>query len=205
MPISFSCGQCGKDYMVSDALAGKRAVCKACDFRMTVPGGPAAAPAAPPRPAAAPPRPAPARPASSPKGDVPVARVVSRPASAPQAKARPDDVPVARVVSRQAELADDIYGLNEAPAALPRMTPRSAAAEDATTAEAPAKKKKKKGFFSSGKKKSSAKWFPVRRRRHRRYPAHRHPRDGGREPIRSLRAARQVRRPGVPSPVARPG
>jgi hypothetical protein len=38
MPISFSCGQCGKDYVVSDGLGGKRAVCKACGNRMTIPG-----------------------------------------------------------------------------------------------------------------------------------------------------------------------
>jgi hypothetical protein len=158
MPISFSCVQCGKGYLVGDALAGKKAVCKACNYRMTIPGGSAAAPpASSPRPAAgpssAPPRPESARPASAPKGDVPVARTVARPASAP--KAKPADVPVARVVSKPAEPAHDIYGLDEAPAPLPRLTPRSATAEDATTAEAPAKKKKKKGFFSSGKKKSS--------------------------------------------------
>ncbi len=47
MPISFSCGQCGKDYAVSDGLAGKRATCKACGFKMTVPGGPPAAAAIP--------------------------------------------------------------------------------------------------------------------------------------------------------------
>jgi hypothetical protein len=38
MSISFSCGQCGKDYVVSDNLAGKSAICKACGARMTVPG-----------------------------------------------------------------------------------------------------------------------------------------------------------------------
>ena len=43
MPISFACGQCGKDYLVSDGLAGKRAKCKACNHRMTIPGTPAAA------------------------------------------------------------------------------------------------------------------------------------------------------------------
>ncbi len=47
MPISFSCGQCGKDYAVSDGLAGKRATCKACGNKMTVPGGPPAAAAIP--------------------------------------------------------------------------------------------------------------------------------------------------------------
>jgi DNA-directed RNA polymerase subunit RPC12/RpoP len=52
MPISFSCGQCGKDYLVSDGLAGKKAVCKACNHRMTVPGEPATArPTAVARPA----------------------------------------------------------------------------------------------------------------------------------------------------------
>ncbi|HEY2156321.1 MAG TPA: hypothetical protein VGH33_11875 [Isosphaeraceae bacterium] len=43
MAISFSCNQCGNDYVVSDGLAGKSAICKACGARMTVPGG--AAPA----------------------------------------------------------------------------------------------------------------------------------------------------------------
>ena len=42
MPISFTCGQCGKDYVVSDGLAGKRAKCKACNHPMTIPGKPAA-------------------------------------------------------------------------------------------------------------------------------------------------------------------
>jgi hypothetical protein len=122
MPISFSCGQCGKDYLVSDGLAGKRATCKACNFRMTVPGGQPAAP-------------------------MPVA--VARPASYPE--------PVARAVPRRAEpVVEDRYGLDEAPAPLPRLTPRTAPA-DPTVAEAPvAKKKKKRGFFSSSKKKSSS-------------------------------------------------
>lgn len=141
MPISFSCSQCGKGYLVSDGLAGKKAVCKACNNRMTIPGGPA--------PAAAP-----SRPANVPAA-APAARQVSVRPSSPRAVA----VPVARTIARPAEPADDIYGINEAPAPLPRMTPRSAVAEDATTAEAPVKKKKKKGFFSSGKKKSSAKSF----------------------------------------------
>ncbi|HEY2156320.1 MAG TPA: hypothetical protein VGH33_11870 [Isosphaeraceae bacterium] len=66
MPISFSCGQCGKDYLVSDGLAGKRAMCKACNFRMTVPGEPATVEA---RPTAV------ARPASY---NEPVARAVPR-------------------------------------------------------------------------------------------------------------------------------
>lgn len=38
MSISFQCSQCGKDYVVSDGLAGKSAICKACGARMTVPG-----------------------------------------------------------------------------------------------------------------------------------------------------------------------
>lgn len=38
MAISFACSQCGKDYVVSDGLAGKSAICKACGARMTVPG-----------------------------------------------------------------------------------------------------------------------------------------------------------------------
>jgi hypothetical protein len=40
MAISFSCSQCGNDYVVSDGLAGKSAICKACGARMTVPGEP---------------------------------------------------------------------------------------------------------------------------------------------------------------------
>jgi hypothetical protein len=40
MAISFKCSQCGNDYAVSDGLAGKSAICKACGARMTVPGGP---------------------------------------------------------------------------------------------------------------------------------------------------------------------
>jgi hypothetical protein len=39
MAIAFSCNQCGNDYVVSDGLAGKSAICKACGARMTVPGG----------------------------------------------------------------------------------------------------------------------------------------------------------------------
>jgi hypothetical protein len=39
MAIAFSCSQCGNDYVVSDGLAGKSAICKACGARMTVPGG----------------------------------------------------------------------------------------------------------------------------------------------------------------------
>jgi hypothetical protein len=77
MAISFSCGQCGNDYVVSDGLAGKSAICKACGARMTVPGSggpagteaptevapsedatPAAPPAAPVTRPNAPPRPA---------------------------------------------------------------------------------------------------------------------------------------------------
>ena len=42
MSISFSCSQCGNDYVVSDGLAGKSAICKACGARMTVPGSAAA-------------------------------------------------------------------------------------------------------------------------------------------------------------------
>ncbi len=65
MPISFTCGQCGKDYIVSDGLAGKRAMCKACGNRMQIPGdsavdavavsAPVARSSSPSRPAAAPP------------------------------------------------------------------------------------------------------------------------------------------------------
>ncbi len=40
MSISFKCSQCGKDYVVSDGLAGKSAICKGCGARMTVPGEP---------------------------------------------------------------------------------------------------------------------------------------------------------------------
>jgi hypothetical protein len=66
--------------------------------------------------------------------------------------------PVARTVPRRPEPeppAEDVYGLDEAPTAvpLPPTMPRSAGAEPA---EPPAKKKRKKsGFFSSGNKKSS--------------------------------------------------
>ena len=38
MPISFQCGQCNKPYVVSDGLAGKKAMCKQCGNRMTIPG-----------------------------------------------------------------------------------------------------------------------------------------------------------------------
>ncbi len=116
MPISFSCGQCGKGYLVSDGLAGKKAVCKACNHRMTIPGAPD-----------------PARPAAA-----------------------PEPVPLARAVARKAKPAvEDLYGLDDAPAPLPPMMPRTAYTE-ATVAEAPVKKKKKKGgFFSGGKKKAS--------------------------------------------------
>jgi hypothetical protein len=72
MPISFSCGQCGKDYVVSDALSGKRAVCKACGNRMTIPGEAvtATAPvsATAPQAARSSPQPAPAH--EPPVGDV---------------------------------------------------------------------------------------------------------------------------------------
>jgi dienelactone hydrolase len=39
MPIEFTC-ECGKAYRVGEALAGKRARCKACGREMTVPAGP---------------------------------------------------------------------------------------------------------------------------------------------------------------------
>ncbi len=143
MSIPFKCSQCGKDYLVSDALAGKRAVCKACNNRMTIPGG--AAPAPSPAPMAQ------ARPVSAPS---------ARPAAARSAPARPatanaSTIPTAKVISRGPEPAHDIYGLDEAPAPLPPMMPRTPGA-DPTVAEAPAKKKKKKGFFSGGKKKASS-------------------------------------------------
>lgn len=47
MAISFACSRCGSDYIVSDGLAGKTAICKACGARMTVPGGDPAEAAAP--------------------------------------------------------------------------------------------------------------------------------------------------------------
>jgi hypothetical protein len=148
MPISFACGQCGKSYSVSDGLAGKRAVCKACNNRMVIPGEPADTPATAP---AAAPRPAPsARPASM--------TTSARPASAGPRGAAPAAraVPVARVVERTpSPPAEDLYGLDEAPAPLPPLMPRSAMNGTAAVDEAPARKKKKKGFFSKGKKKSS--------------------------------------------------
>jgi hypothetical protein len=140
MPISFSCSQCGKDYLVSDGLAGKKAVCKACNNRMMIPGTAASSPAT--------------QRTGSPRaanGPAPAARPVSsRGPAAPTAR----PVPVARVP----EPAEDIYGLDEAPAPLPPMMPRSAGVAEATASEPPVKKKKKKGFFSSGKK-ASAKSF----------------------------------------------
>ena len=56
MPISFECDQCGKAYVVSDGLAGKKAQCKQCGNRMTIPAGsaqprtPSAVPVSRPRP-----------------------------------------------------------------------------------------------------------------------------------------------------------
>src|SRR5277367_2980723 len=72
MPISFSCGQCGKDYVVSDALSGKRAVCKACGNRMTIPGEAvtATAPVSATAPQAARSSPEPAPAYEPPAGDV---------------------------------------------------------------------------------------------------------------------------------------
>jgi hypothetical protein len=137
MPISFQCGQCNKPYVVSDGLAGKKAMCKQCGNRMTIPGDAVTSSessAVQARPAA-PPRPAPPRPASG----VPVSRPKPVPTNEPA--------------------FDDIYGLNEAPSALPVM-PRigGSGGDSESDDDAPVKKKKKKkGFFSSsGAKKASA-------------------------------------------------
>jgi hypothetical protein len=123
MPISFSCVQCNKDYVVSDALAGKRAVCKACGNRMTIPGdGVAVATVAAP---AQPARPRPAAPA-------PRSAQVYEPA------------------------AEDLYGFDEAPSALPPLAPRVGSGAQGVEDEGPLKKKKKRGFFSGGSKKKSS-------------------------------------------------
>jgi hypothetical protein len=130
MPISFSCGQCGKDYVVSDGLAGKRAVCKACGNRMTIPGEAVTSAA-----------PAPETQATRP-------RTATAPSSRPSPAYQPP--------------AEDVYGFDEAPSALPPLMPRtsSPAAEEAADSAAP-KKKKKKGFFSSSGKKSSGSSFQL--------------------------------------------
>lgn len=39
MPIPFVCPNCGRDYRVADAHAGKRFDCKSCGHKVTVPGG----------------------------------------------------------------------------------------------------------------------------------------------------------------------
>jgi hypothetical protein len=158
MPIGFSCGQCGKDYLVSDGLAGKRAVCKACGNRMVIPEGrvePAAGPSyvepraqsAKARPASSSPRPAPARPDSP---STRVARESTRPARA----AAP--VPKARAVRTFEPPVADLYGLDEDPSPLPPIMPRASGGDGAEAAVSPVKKKKKKGFFSAGAKKKSS-------------------------------------------------
>jgi hypothetical protein len=126
MPISFSCGQCGKDYVVSDGLSGKRAVCKACGNRMTIPG--AAMTAAAPAPEAQ---------ASRPRT---VASPASRPAPAYQPPAGDvygfDEAPTAL------------------PPMMPRTS--GPAAEEASDSPIPKKKKKKGFFSSDKKKSSGS-------------------------------------------------
>ncbi len=137
MPISFQCSQCSKAYNVSDHLAGKNAQCKQCGNRMIVPSASATSPS-PSRPAAAPTRPS--------------AAPVSRPKPMPgtttsQPKRRVADEPD----------ADDVYGFNEAPSALPPISRPGSARDDDDELPKPAKKKKKKGgFFSSSPAKPSS-------------------------------------------------
>ncbi len=121
MPISFNCGQCGKPYVVSDGLAGKKAMCKQCSNRMTIPGDAVA--------------------------EVPAAAPVSRPASPRPAAAsvsQPKPVPTAGLSF------DDVYGMNEPPSGLPPAMPRAGSDADSGVESPVKKKKKKKGFVSSG-------------------------------------------------------
>jgi hypothetical protein len=145
MPITFSCGQCGKVYVVSDGLEGKKAACKACGNRMVVPGG-EVQPSAEPAPVASRPSSAAARPASSAPRTAP-ARPDSPPMRfAPESKAKP--------VPTSEPPVGDVYGFDEAPSALPPIMPRVGGGDES---DAPVKKKKKKkGFFASGGKKSSS-------------------------------------------------
>lgn len=90
MSISFSCSQCGKDYVVSDGLAGKSAICKACGARMTVPGAAAVAAGDVPAPADAyglddppPAAPPPADPMGSPLSASPVPKKFGSPTYTP--------------------------------------------------------------------------------------------------------------------------
>jgi hypothetical protein len=52
--------------------------------------------------------------------------------------------------------AQDLYGFEEAPSALPPVMPRSGLGTQTAEEEGPPKKKKKKGFFSGGAKKKSS-------------------------------------------------
>jgi hypothetical protein len=124
MPISFSCGQCGKDYVVSDGLGGKRAVCKACGNRMTIPGEAVTSAA-----------PAPETQASRP-----------RPATASASRPSPAYQPPAGDVYGFDEAPSAL------PPLMPRTS--SPAAEEAADSAVPKKKKKKGFFSSSGKKSS---------------------------------------------------
>ena len=132
MPISFSCGQCRKDYVVSDGLAGKKAVCKQCGNRMVVPGA-----------------------AVSGSGFAPQSQSSSGSApTRPVAMAQPVSTPRAIPKAKRVEPENDVYGFNEAPSALPPLMPLPGAPSE--SADPPVRKKKKKpGFFSTaGPKKS---------------------------------------------------
>jgi hypothetical protein len=140
MTIDFSCDECGKDYQVSPALAGKKGRCKQCGHTMRIPdlalatatasaGGArgglktfGAEPSAPRRPASAPPAPH-------------------------QTKAKPKAKPTTE--------DDDPYGFADAEpepeplAPLPPAMRRPAFQPEPTAPAGKPKKKKKGGFFAS--------------------------------------------------------
>ena len=93
MAIEFACGQCGKRYLMDDALAGKKVRCAGCQAVARV-GGPASRPS-PPRPEPPPARRPIAAPSPADAPAVRVTRAMTRPApTRPEVRApEPEVIP----------------------------------------------------------------------------------------------------------------